>query len=121
MDVAEVYFRPGRGGMLQLIGLVMILSVLVAELKLRAELISDKTLGGVELVYSLDAMPAVVIAAFIDGDLFTMFPFKEGMMAVGAVEFGLVIFTESFIELKEAVADLAQYLSFSCAVVEVEV
>ena len=107
--------------MLKFIGIVMILPVVVAELKLRAECITDKTLSRVELVHGLNAMPAVIITAFIDGDLFTAFPFKEGMMAIWAIVFSFIILAESFIELKEVIADLASYLSFSCAVVEVEV
>jgi hypothetical protein len=107
IDFRESYFRVGRGGMLKFSGIVMILPVVVAEFKLRAEFITDKTFGRVELVESLGAMPAVIIAALIDGDLCTVFPFKEGMMAVWAVVFGCIIFAESFIELKEVIADLA--------------
>ena len=107
--------------MMKFSGLVMILPVLVAELKLRAEFITDKTLSRVELVHGLNAMPAVVITAFIDGDLFTAFPLKEGMLAVWAIIFSFINLTESFIELKEVIADFTPYLSFSCAVVEVEV
>lgn len=93
--------------MLKFTGIVMILSVLVAEFELRAEFITDKTLRRIEFVNGLNAMPAVIIAAFIDGDLFTAFPLKEGMMAIWAIVFGFIIFTESFIELKEVIADLA--------------
>ncbi len=88
-------------------GIVMILPVVIAEFKLGAEFITDKAFSRVELVHGLNAMLAVIITAFIDGDLFTVFPFKEGMMAVGAVVFGFIIFTESFIELKEVITDLA--------------
>lgn len=93
--------------MLKFIGIVMILPVVVAKLKLRAEFITDKTLSRVELVHGLNAMLAVIITAFIDGDFFTAFPLKEGMMAIWAIVFGLIIFTESFIELKEVIAELA--------------
>lgn len=107
MDFREVYFRLGRGGMLKLIGLVMILPVLVAELKLRAEFFADKAFSGIELVESLDAMLAVIITALIDSDLFTVFPLKKGMMAVWAVVFGFIISTGVFIELKEGITDFA--------------
>ena len=93
--------------MKKFIGMVMILPVLVAELKLGAELITDKTLSRVKLVHGLNAMLAVIITAFIDGDLFTVFPLKEGMMAVWAIIFSCIIFAESFIELKEVIADFA--------------
>jgi len=93
--------------MLKFIGFVMILPVLVAELKLRAEFFADKAFSGIELVESVDAMLAVIITAFIDGDLCTVFPFKEGTMAVWAVVYGFIIFTGVFIKLKEAITEFA--------------
>lgn len=95
------------GGMLKFRGIVMILPVVVAEFKLRAEFITDKAFSRVELVESLGAMLAVIITAFIDGDLCTVFPLKEGMMAVWAVVLGFIIFTESSMELKKVIADFA--------------
>lgn len=92
---------------MKFIGFVMIFPVLVAELKLRAEFFADKAFSGVELVESLDAMVAVIITAFKDGDLCTVFPFKEGIVTVRAEVFGFITFTESFIELKEVIADFA--------------
>jgi len=83
--------------MLKFIGMVMILPVLVAEFKLRAEFITDKTLSRVKLVHGLNAMLAVIITAFKEGDLFTMFPLKEGMMAVWAIIFSFIVLAESFI------------------------
>ncbi len=92
---------------MKFIGFVMILPVLVAELKLRAEFFADKALSRVKFLKSLDAMGAVIIAALIDGGLLTVFPFKEGIMAVGAIVFGFIIFTELFAELKEVTTDFA--------------
>ena len=93
--------------MLKFIGMVMILPVLVAEFKLRAEFITYKTLSRVKLVHGLNAMLAVIITAFIEGDLFTVFPLKEGMMAVWAIIFSFIVLAESFIELKKVIADFA--------------
>ena len=93
--------------MLKFIGMVMILPVLVAELKLGAEFITDKTLSRVKLVHGLNAMLAVIITAFIEGDLFTVFPLKEGIMAVWAIIFSFIVLAESFIELKKVIADFA--------------
>lgn len=93
--------------MLKFIGMVMILPVLVAEFKLRAEFITDNTLSRVKLVHGLNAMLAVIITAFIEGDFFTVFPLKEGMMAVWAKKFSFIVLAESFIELKKVIADFA--------------
>jgi hypothetical protein len=93
--------------MMKFNGIVMILPVLVAELKLRAEFITDKTLCRVKLVHGLNAMLAVIITAFIDGDFSTVFPLKEGMMAVWAIIFGFIVLAESFIELKKVITDFA--------------
>jgi|GEM_PF-3158617 len=42
-------------------------------------------------------MKAIIVRAFIDGDVFTMFPFKQGTVAVRAEELGFIIFTESLV------------------------
>jgi hypothetical protein len=93
--------------MLKFTGMVMILPVVVAEFKLRAEFFTDKTFSRIKFLKSLDAMVAVIITAFIDGDFFTVFPLKEGMMTVWAIVFGFIISTESFFELKEGITDFA--------------
>jgi hypothetical protein len=52
-------------------------------------------------------MLAVIITAFIEGDLFTVFPLKEGMMAVWAIIFSFIVLAESFIKLKKVITDFA--------------
>jgi hypothetical protein len=64
---------------------------------------------------------AIIVAAFIDGDLFTVLPPKESAMAVGAEEFCIGIFAEPLLELKEMIADLALKLRHLFAVIVVDV
>lgn len=42
-------------------------------------------------------MWAIIIRAFVDRDLFTDFPDKEGMIAIGAIVFGFRVFRESLV------------------------
>lgn len=66
-------------------------------------------------------MRAVIIAAFIDGDLFTVLPSKEREMAIGTEELCIGIFTESSLQLKEVIANLAFKLRHLFAVIVVDV
>jgi hypothetical protein len=65
-------------------------------------------------------MGTVVIAALVDGHFFSLFPGKEGAVAVGTVVLGFTL-AESFFLLKELAADLAEELRSLLAVVVVEV
>jgi len=84
-------------GMQQLVGLVMIFPVLIAEFKLGGSCFPDGEFRGVKLIKSLDAMRAVIVRAFIDSDIFAHFPFKQGAIAIRAEELGLGVFTESLV------------------------
>lgn len=55
-------------------------------------------------------MRAIIITAFIDSNIFTDFPYKEGVMAIGIVEFRFRAFTESLFNLKKMVTDFASKL-----------
>jgi hypothetical protein len=61
-----------------------------------------------------------VVAALVEGYLFSLFPGEEGVLAVGAVILCLIL-AESFLLLKELAADLAEELGSLLAVVVVEV
>ena len=65
-------------------------------------------------------MGAGIIAAFVDGQFFSLFPGEEGVVAVGAVVLGFTL-AESFLLLKEFAADLAEELGSLLAVIVVEV
>ncbi len=65
-------------------------------------------------------MGAGIVAALVDGYFFSLFPGEEGVLAVGAVEFGFA-WAEPFLLLKEFSADLAQELGSLLAVIVVEV
>ena len=66
-------------------------------------------------------MLAVIVTAFVDGDLFPHFPAKEGVGAVGAEVFRLFVLAEALVGLEQVVADLAPKLGFFLAVVVVEI
>lgn len=66
-------------------------------------------------------MRAIIVAAFIDCDLFTVLPPKESAMAVGAEELCIGIFAEPLLELKEMIANLALKLRHLFAVIVVDV
>ncbi len=55
----------------------VIFPVLIVELELGTFLLQQGQLSRVEFAEGLEAMRAVIIAAFIDGDLFTLFPSEE--------------------------------------------
>jgi len=87
-----VYFcklddRLLRAGVHKFLGFVMVLPVLIAEFKLRASLLLQRTFSRVELRKRLDTMPAAVVAALIERDLFPDFPAEERVIAVGAEVF----------------------------------
>jgi hypothetical protein len=50
-------------------------------------------------------MGAVMVMAFVDGDLFPFFPLKKGFKAVGAEVFNG--FTKAVLKLKDVVTDFA--------------
>ena len=76
---------------------VMILSVLIAELKLGTAFLLKQAFSRIKLIKSLGAMTAVIITALIDSDLFALFPFKQGAVAIRTEVFGLFVFTESLV------------------------
>lgn len=78
----------------------MIFPVLIVELELGTFLLKQGHLRWIEFAESLETMRAVIIAAFIDCDLFTLFPAKECAMAIRAEELCINVFTESLLKLK---------------------
>jgi len=91
MDFDKIDLRFIRLRELEFIRFVMVLSILIAEFKLRAKFFLDKAFSWIKLIESLDAMGAVIVAAFIDGNLFTLFPHKECMMAIRAEVFRFIV------------------------------
>jgi hypothetical protein len=63
----------------------------------------------------------MIIAALIEGDLFPLFPGKQGMVTVRAVVFGLFSLLESLVDLKKGVTELASKLSSFDPIVVVEI
>jgi len=99
----------------------VIFPVLIVELELGTFLLQQRQFSRVEPVEGLQAMSAVIIAAFIDGDLFTLLPSKECAMAIGTEKLCINVFTESLLELKEVIAGLAFKLRHLFAVIVVDV
>jgi hypothetical protein len=97
MDFREVDVGFIRLRVEQLVGFVMVLSVLVIKFKLRGARFLNETFSGVKFIESLNAVRAIIITAFIDGDLFAIFPPKEGMVAIRAKELGFFTFAKSFL------------------------
>ena len=95
MNFTEIDFRTIRLAMIKFVWFVMILPVLIAELKLRAAFLLKGTFSGIKLIKGLSAMKAIIVTAFIDSDVFALFPFKQGAIAIRAEELGLGVFTES--------------------------
>lgn len=107
VDFSKIDFGIIRLGMVKFVGLVMILPVLIAELKLRTAFLLKGTFSGIKLIESLNAVRTIIITAFIDGNFFALFPFKQGAIAIRAEELGRGVFTESLVYLKEVAADFA--------------
>jgi hypothetical protein len=63
----------------------------------------------------------MIIAALVEGDLFPLFPGKQGMVTVRAVVFGLFSLLESLADLKKGVTELASKLSSFDPIVVVEI
>jgi len=103
-----------------LVGLVMVLPVLVGELKLRASFLGQGLFPLVEFIDLPDPMGTDIVTALVDGQFFSLFPGKEGVLAIGAVVLCLTL-AESVFLLKQFPADLAQELGSLLAVVVVEV
>jgi len=97
MNFTEIDIRFIGSRMMEFTGFEMVLPVLIAEFKLRAKFFLDKAFSRIKLIESLNAMGAVIVTAFIDSNLFTLFLHKEGMMAIRAEVFGFIVFTESLI------------------------
>jgi hypothetical protein len=100
--------------------LEVVLPILVGELKLRASLLGQGLFPLVKFIDLPDPMGAGVVAALVDGHFFSLFPGEEGVLAVGAVVLGFTL-AESFFQLKEFTADLAEELGSLLAIVVVEV
>jgi len=103
-----------------LMGLVVVLSVLVGELKLRTSFLGQCLFPLVQFIHVPYPMGTGIVAALVDGHFFSLFPGEEGMVAVGAV---VLCFTleEPFLLLKPFAADFAQELGSLLAVIVVEV
>jgi hypothetical protein len=63
----------------------------------------------------------MIIAALVEGDFFSLFPGKQGMVTVRAVVLGLFPLLESLTQLKKGVTDLASQLSPFDPIVVVEI
>lgn len=97
MDFREIDSGFIRLGMKEFIRLVMIFPVLIAEFKLGGSCFPDGEFRGVKLIKSLDAMMAVIVAAFIDSDLSADLPLKKSVVAIRAEVFGLIVFAEPLV------------------------
>jgi hypothetical protein len=107
--------------MMEFTGFEVVLPVLITEFKLRTKFFHYKAFSRIKLIESLNAMGAVIVTAFINSNLFTFLPLKEGMMAIRAEVFRFIIFTEPLVKLKQVVTDLAFELSSFIAVVVVDI
>ena len=97
VDFSKVYFRTIRLAMVKFVWFVMVLPVLIAELKLRAVFFLKGTFSGIKLIESMDAVRTIIVTAFIDGDFFAFFPFKQGAIAIRAEIFGFGVFMEPLV------------------------
>jgi hypothetical protein len=66
-------------------------------------------------------MRTKIIAALVEGDLFFLFPGKQGVVAVRAVIPGLFPLLESAAHLKKGATDLASELSSFDSIVVIEI
>jgi hypothetical protein len=87
MDFGKIDDRLFGGGMYKFLRLIMILSILVAELKLRVSLLLQHSFRRIEFRERLCTMLTAIIATLIDRDLFPVFPAEESMIAVGTEVF----------------------------------
>jgi hypothetical protein len=62
-----------------------------------------------------------IVAALVDRHIFSLFPSKQGMVAVRAVVLGLFSLLESLVYLKKGVTDLASKLSSFDPIVVIEI
>ena len=69
----------------KLLGLVVVLSVLVGEFKLRTPFLGQCLFAFVQFIQVPYPMGTGIVAALIDGHFFSLFPGEEGVLAVGAV------------------------------------
>lgn len=97
VDFREIDFGIIRLGMIKFVWLVVIFPILIAEFKLRSAFLLKGTFRGIKLIKGLGAMLAVIVRAFIDSDLFSLFPCEEGVRAIRAEEFGFGVIAESLI------------------------
>jgi hypothetical protein len=77
-------FRRG-----ELVRLVMIFPILIAEFKLGASFYPQGFFSPIELLDLACAVKALIVTAFIEGDFFLLFPLKQGVVTIGAVVLGL--------------------------------
>ena len=111
------WFGLGEG---KLLGLVVVLSVLVGQLKLRTPFLDQCFFPLVQFIDLPYPMGTGIVTALVDGHFFSLFPCEEGVVAVGAVVLCLAL-AEPFFLLKPFPADLAQELGSFLAVIVVEV
>lgn len=74
VDFNEIHPWLFRGGMDQFTGSVMIFPILVAELKLGASFLRKGLFRIIEFLHLPYPVETMVIAALVDGDLFSLFP-----------------------------------------------
>jgi hypothetical protein len=119
VDFDEIHTGSPRGGMDQFSWSVMIFPILVAELKLGTSFFRKGIFCIIECIHLPYPVETMVIAALVEGNLFSLFPGKQCMVAVGAVilRFSLV----SPVQLEEVATHLAHQLSSFFAVVVIEI
>jgi hypothetical protein len=98
----------------------VILPVLVVELELGTSLLLQFLLGGIQLCEGLQAVRAVVIGAFMDGDFLLDFPAKQSQTTMRAEQLRFSPVPEPVLDLEEMTADLALDLRAFLTVVEIE-
>jgi len=104
----------------KLMRLIVVLPVLVGQLKLRTPFLGQCFFPLIQFIHVPYPMGTGIVAALVDGHFFSLFPGKEGVLAVGAVVLCLTL-AEPFLLLKPFPADLAQELGVLLAVIVVEV
>lgn len=89
-----------RSTVLNNAGCEMVRSILVADFEMRGgPHLSHQLFGGSKGIEFLNPLRATIVAAFVDGDDDSSFPFVESMVAMGTVVFGFP-FAQPFVILK---------------------
>jgi len=119
--VRDIQVNPGLIwlGYLQFTGLVVIVAVLIGYFELGKALSAEFFFSGVEGAQLLLPVWASAIVAFVDGDLFALFPCKEGFETIRTEVF--IRLAKPDMQLEDIMTNLAFQLSSFLTVVEIDI